>query len=173
MPCKTAVIILVLGTALLSGPVYADNMQIRGTLVEPPSCKVVNLDKGGSGAWPQSSIFELNFGGRVVASQIDKRVYRMKLNYQVECPPGQQTKMLILSLGGDNYYGQLKTNIDGLRVRFIRTVSAGETSFDVGREVVASPQDPPMLEAMLVREPGATLKSGPFYATATLTIHYF
>lgn len=150
--------------------VIADNtaiINLSGTLVEPPPC---TINDGGP--------ISIDFGDNVGINRVDGTNYTQKINYTITCEEDPHNNPWVMGL---TIVGT-KTSFDGAA---IQAQIDGSTSTDLGikmhldgkyftlnerREI--SQESPPVLEAVPLKNPGATLPEGPFHATATLLADY-
>lgn len=137
------------------------DMTFHGTLIEPPSCTVNDGNR-----------VDVDFGERVGINKVDGENYRQQLNYQVTCDKAVGgTWALKLSLSGsasgfDN--DALLTDRTGLGIR----VYQGDKPFPPNTTVKINLANPPRLDAVPVKQAGATLTEGAFEAWATLRADY-
>ncbi|MDC6117558.1 fimbrial protein [Serratia rubidaea] len=157
-------LLLLAGLLALTGGAWAEgdvDMMFHGTLVEPPPCTINNDDQ-----------IEVDFGNRVGINKVDGVNYRTALNYQITCQDrGAHNWALTLSLTGaqagfDNE--ALKTNMDNLGIRIYRD----DVPFTPNQTLEIDVNNPPRLEAVPVKQSGATLTEGAFEAWATLRADY-
>ncbi|HHQ4308821.1 TPA: fimbrial protein [Serratia fonticola] len=138
----------------------ADNLLFRGTLIEPPPCKI---NDGGQ--------VDVNFGERVGVNKVDGVNYLMAMDYRIICEPGVSGLDMTLTLSG------LPTGYDDAAIKTdradlgIRVLQNGQP-FTLDKPIDIDPNNPPTLEAVPVKTPGATLNEGTFEATATLQAQY-
>lgn len=146
--------------AVSSSLFAADNMLFRGTLIEPPPC---TIDDGG--------MVDVDFGERVGVNRVDGVKYLKALDYRITCEPGVTGLDMTLTLTG------LQTGYDAAAVQTdlpdlgIRVLQNGKP-FTLNIPLGIDPKNPPMLEAVPVKTPGATLTEGAFVATAMLKAEY-
>ncbi|WP_447885645.1 fimbrial protein [Serratia fonticola] len=137
------------------------DMTFHGTLIEPPPCSINNGDQ-----------IEVNFGERVGINKVDGVNYRQELSYQITCDnPGNGKWALKLSLsGGAAGFDRdaLLTDKANLGIR----VYQNDTPFTPNSTLKIDPANPPRLEAVPVKQAGATLTEGAFEAWATLRADY-
>lgn len=146
---------------VLSRPLYAaDNMRFSGVLIEPPSCKI-----------NEGEVVEVDFEERVGVTKVDGVHYMKKLDYLITCEKWASGLDLTLTLSGKKTLyddAAIQTNVDDLGIRILKN---GEP-FNINSSIVVDPKSPPTLQAVPVKTPGASLKKGPFMATATLKVEY-
>ncbi|WP_083615948.1 fimbrial protein [Pantoea sp. 1.19] len=145
------------------GATTTANIAFRGTLVLPPDC---TLNNGAN--------IEVDFTDRVGVNKIDGQNYRVPVNYQLHCESGADPQwQLRLSLSGTvaGFDKQaLQTSKADLGIR----IYLNDRPFTPGSSVpIGDPDQPPTLEAVPVKKPGATLKEGPFETWATLRADYY
>lgn len=145
----------------VTSPLYAaDNMLFHGTLVEPPPC---TINDGG--------MVDVDFGERVGVNKVDGVNYRQTLDYRITCEPGATGLDLSLTLYGqhaDYDAAAVQTDLADLGIQVLQN---GQP-FLINTPVAIDPTHPPVLEAVPVKKPGATLTGGVFVATATLKAQY-
>ncbi|HIE4390642.1 TPA: fimbrial protein [Serratia liquefaciens] len=145
----------------LSTPGWAkENMKFYGTLVEPPACTINN---GGN--------VDVDFGNRVGVKKVDGVNYLQPMNYQITCDPNANAWRMTLEITGKAAtYDKagVVTNITDLAIQ----IKQNGVAFELNKPIPISLTNPPQLEAVPVKRPGATLKEGPFEATATLKAVY-
>lgn len=159
--------VLLLTCGLMAGTTPAQardgeaDMTFHGTLIETPPCTINDGNQ-----------VEVDFGDRVGINKVDGENYRQQLNYQITCDkaPGGNWA-LTLSLSGsmsefDN--DALLTNKSGLGVR----VYQGDKPFTPNSSVKINLANPPRLDAVPIKQTGATLTEGVFEAWATLRADY-
>lgn len=159
-----AALLLLTPAALAAGnPV---NINLSGTLVEPPPCVVNNGEQ-----------IDIDFGERVGTSRIDGNNYKQPINYQVTCDDEATTLPWVLGL-----------KVTGAPASFdpaaVQAQIVGSSSMDLGIRLLLDGQSLELnkwadisqsggiLEAVPVQSPGATLPEGQFTATATLLASY-
>jgi type 1 fimbria pilin len=159
--------VLLLTCGLIAGitPVQAKDgeadMTFHGTLIEPPACTINDGNQ-----------VEVNFGDRVGINKVDGENYRQPLNYQITCDKAiGGTWALTLSLSGrvavfDS--DALLTDKTSLGIR----VYQNDTPFTPNSTVKINLDNPPRLDAVPIKQAGATLTEGAFEAWATLRADY-
>ncbi|HBC5220234.1 fimbrial protein [Serratia marcescens] len=154
-------IALVLVFGALSTPGQAaENMKFYGTLVEPPACTINN---GGN--------VDVNFGNRVGVKKVDGVNYLQPMNYQITCDPNANAWRMTLEIVGisANYdRAAVMTDVTDLAIQ----IKQNGVAFELNKPMAINLTNPPKLDAVPVKRPGATLKEGPFEATATLKAVY-
>ncbi|HGM5255352.1 TPA: fimbrial protein [Serratia marcescens] len=141
----------------------ADNeagLSFSGTLNEPPSCVINNGQR-----------IEVDFGQRVGIGKVDGRNYLQTVNYRIECEPGGNGQALGLTMvatasGFDN--AAVPTNVPDLAVRLLLAGNA----FVLNKRVAIDAANPPTLQAVPIKRPGAGLTPQAFSAQATLRADY-
>lgn len=138
----------------------ANNMLFRGTLIEPPPC---TINDGG--------MVDVGFGERVGVNKVDGVNYLKAMGYRITCEPGVSGLDMTLTLSGQpTGYDDAAVQTD-LADLGIRVLQNGKP-FALNTPLGIDPKNPPALEAVPVKTPGATLKEGAFVATATLQAQY-
>lgn len=138
----------------------AENMKFFGTLVEPPACTINN---GGN--------VDVDFGNRVGVKKVDGVNYLQPMNYQITCDPNANAWAMTLEIVGtpaDYDRAAVVTGVTDLAIQ----IKQNGVAFELNKPIPISLTNPPQLEAVPVKRPGATLKEGPFEATATLKAVY-
>lgn len=137
------------------------DMIFRGTLIAPPPC---TLNDGNQ--------VDVDFGARVGINKVDGVNYRQRLNYQLTCNnPLGGNWALTLSLSGNAAEFDreaLLTDKVNLGVRIYQN----DTVFTPNSTLKIDLANPPRLEAVPVKNAGATLTEGAFEAWATLRADY-
>ncbi|CAI1889905.1 MULTISPECIES: fimbrial protein [Serratia] len=152
--------LLLTGALSCGGLIAAENMTFSGTLVEPPPCTINNGER-----------IDIDFGERVGVSKVDGVNYLQPVNYRITCSPGTGNWGMTLTLigtktGYDN--AAVATNVEALGIQLRQ---AGKP-FELNKPLTINLNNPPVLEAVPVKQPGVTLKEGAFEATATLQAVY-
>ncbi|HIE3988124.1 pilus assembly protein [Serratia nevei] len=140
--------------------VFAVDMQIKGALIEPPTCQV---NDGG--------VIDVDFGERVGIKKVNGVNYTRNINYYIACQPGVKGWDLALELVGpiakfDS--SALQSDMLYLGVRVLHD----KKPFPPGTVLVVDKNAPPVLEAVPIAEDGASLAEGRFSAAATLLARY-
>lgn len=149
--------LLVLGWSLSQPLSAADNVQFRGTLIEPPPCTINDVD--------------IDFGDRVGVNKVDGVNYMKTIDYLITCEPGAIGLDMTLTLSGEQTGyddATIQTNVADLGIRVLHN---GQP-FTLDKPIDVDPKNPPTLEAVPVKTPGATLQEGAFVASATLRAQY-
>lgn len=136
-------------------------MNFHGTLLVPPPCTINDGDR-----------IEVNFGKHMGINKVDGVNYRQPVNYQITCGKGESgDAALTLSLKGTaTGFDQqaLLTDKSDLGIR----VYQNDKPFTPGSTLTIDQANPPRLEAVPVKNSGATLTEGKFEAWATLYAEY-
>ncbi|CAI1948980.1 MULTISPECIES: fimbrial protein [Serratia] len=144
-----------------SSPVQAaENMQFRGTLLTPAPCTL----NGGQR-------IDVDFGASLGVNTVDGINYRQTVDYQLVCEPGASGKTLGLTLTGPAAAydtATLQTSQAGLGIR----LTLGGQPFRLATRVLIEASAPPVLQAVPVKAPDATLTEGAFEVLATLLADY-
>lgn len=147
---------------LLLQPVWAVNprMQLNVSVeVLQPTCTFNNGQR-------QLSV---DFGDRVVISQIDGENYKKSIPYSLRCSGYSSTSMRFKLSGDRGYNSQyLTTNKTGLGLAFYM----GGRALPLNEWRSFNYLSPPTLESAPIKQSGANLSSGPFSSTATLLVEY-
>ncbi|CAI1920164.1 fimbrial protein [Serratia proteamaculans] len=138
----------------------AGNTLFYGTLNEPPACTINN---GGQ--------IDVDFGARVGVNKVDGQNYIQTVNYRISCEPGVSGVTLGLKVIGSatGFDGAaVQTNLTDLGIRLLQNSQA----FTLNKRMNIDAANPPILQAVPVKKPGAELKAGSFVVTATLLADY-
>ncbi|CRY55655.1 minor pili exported protein [Yersinia intermedia] len=158
MKCYSGTALLLICGALSPAGEAAENMNFYGTLVEPPSCSINN---GGN--------IDVDFGDRVGVKKVDGVNYLQPLNYQITCDSSASVGMMTLEIVGfpaDYDSAAVVTGVTDLAIQ----IKQDGVPFELNKPILISQFNPPQLEAVPVKRLGATLREGPFEATATLRV---
>lgn len=137
------------------------DITFHGTLIIPSPCTINDGNQ-----------VDVDFGDRMGISKVDGVNYRQRLNYQITCDPALgSSPALTLSLTGgaagfDNE--ALQTDKTGLGIRFYQN----DTPLPPNSTLKINLSNPPILEAVPIKQAGATLTEGAFEAWATLRADY-
>lgn len=137
-----------------------DNLQLRGTLIEPPPC---TINDGGQ--------VDVNFGNRVGVKKVDGVNYQQVMNYQITCDPSANTWDMTLEVTGTpaGYdTAAVTSDVADLAIQ----IKQNGVPFELNKPIPIRLTSPPVLSAVPVKRAGATLIEGPFEATATLRAVY-
>ncbi|WP_258090194.1 fimbrial protein [Serratia liquefaciens] len=152
---------LVLLCGVLSAAAQAaDNMKLHGTLVEPPACTINN-----------GADVDVDFGNRVGVKKVDGVNYLQPMNYQITCDPNANAWAMTLEIVGvraDYDSAAVVTGVTDLAIQ----IKQNGVPFELNKPIPIVLTNPPRLEAVPVKRPGAMLTEGPFEATATLKAVY-
>lgn len=138
----------------------SDNLILRGTLVEPPPC---TINDGGQ--------VDVNFGNRVGVKKVDGVNYQQVMNYQITCDPTASTWDMTLEIIGtpaDYDAAAVTSDVTDLAIQ----IKQNGVPFELNKPIPIRLTSPPVLSAVPVKRTGATLREGPFEATATLRAVY-
>lgn len=146
-------------------------MTFKGTLIEPPPCKV-----------DDSQPIEVNFGDQLGVNTIDGVAHAKPLIYQLNCQDTSSKRWkLILSLDGEaspfnenafktNSLTTNKTNENNLGILIYQE---NGTAFKPNSQLeITDAQNPPKLMAVPVKRPGSALIEGGFETLVTLLAQY-
>ncbi|MER2978037.1 MULTISPECIES: fimbrial protein [Serratia] len=137
----------------------ATTIKVTVTIVAPPPCVINN-----------NNLIEVNFGNDVMTTRIDGSYKKQPVVYSVECKnaPNNAMKLQIQgnSAGFDNEV--LQTNKDGLGVALLRNGNRQPINSWINFTYPTKPT----LEAVPVKQAGATLRGGDFSAGATMKVEY-
>ncbi|WP_244370721.1 fimbrial protein [Rahnella sp. ChDrAdgB13] len=153
--------LLVMSIALFCSSLLATEVQFQGTLIEPPPCTINN-----------DQAVLVPFGNNVGINKIDGVNYRQTVDYHLTCdstsPRDGLTLVLSTTAAASYDTAAVNTDITGLGVRLL--VDSAPAVFDTPIPVVEMAQ--PVIEAVPVKAPDASLAEGPFNATVTLKVVY-
>lgn len=134
-------------------------MTFHGTLIEPPACTI----EGGD-------LIDVNFGEQVGINKVDGKNYRRGFPHKITCE-GTGNWALTLSLKGERADFDdhaLATDRTDLGIRVYQNDKPFTPNSTLNIDISA----PPTLEAVPVKNIGATLTKGTFEAWATLQADY-
>lgn len=151
-----------LAALMLVGPLAqaaSTVIKVTVTIVAPPPCVINN-----------NNLIEVNFGSDVMTTRIDGSYKKQPIVYSVECKnaPNNAMKMQIQGIGAGFDGDVLKTNKDDLGVALLRNGNRQP----INHWVNFTYPNLPTLEAVPVRQAGATLSGGAFSAGATMKVEY-
>lgn len=150
-------------------PVFSGEVGVifTGTVISPPSCTV----SGGE-------TIDVDFGDRVVASDIDGNNYMQNLPYQVSCSTSNASYFdLKLSINSaqvspfDDAAVTTTLNPDDFAIKFI---VKGYEDYKVNDKIAISPSSPPVISVVPIKRPGVgnKLTGGNFESFVTLQAEY-
>lgn len=152
--CSVAVVL-----ALSSSLAYADNMLFSGTLINPPPCVINN-----------SGTITVDFGDDILTSRVDGAQYIKPVTYTLNCT-GAVSNALKMTIKGDGAGFDttvLKTSNSSLGIKLVRNSQL----LTLNSPFTFSYPTIPVLQAVPVKQTGATLSTGYFYGTATMVVEY-
>ncbi|NMY39626.1 MULTISPECIES: fimbrial protein [unclassified Pseudomonas] len=155
--CKQLAL-LVLCTAGINAAASA-NLAFTGTLVEPPLCTINN-----------GNTLTIDFKD-VGVNKVDGINYRLPMNYTITCAGSTLPWEMVLTVKGTASSFEsaaVQSSVTDLGIKLLQN---GQP-FQLNTPIVINPATPPALEAVPVKRPGSTLKSGGFSAAATLMAEY-
>lgn len=148
----------------------ADNttqINLSGTLIEPPPCTI----NGGK-------TIAVDFGSNVGTHRVDGSNYKQKISYFIKCESDPYNSPWVLGLkvvGTPTAFDEaaVQAQIDNssssdLGIKMI----LGGKPLKLNSRVEINQGEHPVLEAVPLQNPGATLPEGFFHATATLMAEY-
>lgn len=147
----------VLSIGLCSG--VTANLAFKGTLIEPPPC---TINSGSS--------IEIDFK-EVGVSKVDGENYREQVNYSITCSTGTLPWEMVLTIKGTTTTFEpaaVQSSVADLGVKLLQN---GQP-LRLNTALIIHPATPPVLEAVPVKRPGATLDPGGFTASVTLLAEY-
>ncbi|AKG68218.1 pilus assembly protein [Serratia fonticola] len=159
------ILLLTSGLAGVTGPAQAKDgeadITFHGTLITSPPCTINDDNR-----------IDVDFGERVGINKVDGVSYRQLINYQITCregDPGQWAMTLSLSGNAAGFDNEaLLTDKANLGIR----VYQNDQPFTPNTTLKIDRDNPPRLEAVPVKNTGATLTEGTFEAWATLRAEY-
>ncbi|CNH21890.1 minor pili exported protein [Yersinia massiliensis] len=147
--------------ALSSTLTYADDMLFTGTLITPAPCVISGGDT-----------LDVPFGENLGVNKIDGINYTRAVPYTAVCssPVGSAELGITIVSGAVTTFdpAAIQTNTPNLGIRILKNGSA----FTLNTRIPYDQSNPPVLQAVPVQAPGATLSEGSFEATATLLVDY-
>lgn len=152
--------VLLIGFSFCPPLLATENLLFQGTLISPPPCKINS-----------GNLVDVNFGERVGVNKVDGANYRQIIDYEISCEPGITGLDMTLTLSGPkNQYDNavVQTSLAGLGIKVLQN---GDP-FVLDKPIAIDPKNPPTLEAVPVKSPGATLKADAFVAMAILLAQY-
>lgn len=134
-------------------------IKVTVTIIAPPPCVINN-----------NNLIEVKFGNDVMTTRIDGSYKKQPVVYSVECKnaPNNAMKLQIQGIGADFDGEVLQTNKGGLGVALLRNGNRQP----INRWVNFTYPNLPRLEAVPVKQAGATLRGGEFSAGATMKVEY-
>ena len=144
----------------ISMPLQAvTNLTVKVTVVAPPAC-VINGNQ----------LIQVNFGNDVMTTRVDGSYKKMPVTYSVECKdmPNNAMKMQISGNSASFDRNVLQTNRADLGV----ALTSNGKQVPVNSWLSFTYPLKPTLEAVLVKQAGATLHGGAFSAGATMKVEY-
>ncbi|WP_434463193.1 fimbrial protein [Serratia plymuthica] len=134
------------------------DMVFYGTLNTPPACTINNGQE-----------VDVDFGERVGVNKADGQNYLQTINYRITCEPGGGVMVMAL-LGPVSGFDKaaLQTNITGLAIHILQDGQA----IELNKPINIAMDNPPVLQAVAVKQMGTELKSGAFSVAATLLVDY-
>lgn len=133
-------------------------IKVTVTIVAPPPCVINN-----------NNLIEVNFGNDVMTSRIDGNYKKQPVVYSVECKNAPNNAMKLQVQGTAGFDSEvLKTNKDGLGVALLRNGNRQP----INTWINFTYPNLPTLEAVPVKQAGATLSGGAFSAGATMKVEY-
>ncbi|MGP0843280.1 fimbrial protein [Serratia sp. CY83965] len=147
---------------LMFGPqaqAASTTIKVTVTIVAPPPCVINN-----------NNLIEVNFGNDVMTTRIDGSYKKQPVVYSLECKnaPNNAMKLQIQGTGAGFDSEVLQTNKDGLGVALLRNGSRQPINSWINFTYPTKPT----LEAVPVKQAGATLRGGEFSAGATMKVEY-
>lgn len=134
-------------------------IKVTVTIVSPPPCVINN-----------NNLIEVSFGSDVMTNRIDGSYKKQPVVYSVECKnaPNNAMKLQIQGTGAGFDGEVLQTNKDELGVALLRNGNRQP----INSWVNFTYPNLPTLEAVPVKQAGATLSGGEFSAGATMKVEY-
>ena len=142
------------------------DMQVRAILNAS-----VKLTKEGVKVLPEIEIpLTIDFKD-VGVNKVDGINYRLPMNYTITCAGSTLPWEMVLTVKGTASSFEsaaVQSSVTDLGIKLLQN---GQP-FQLNTPIVINPATPPALEAVPVKRPGSTLKSGGFSAAATLMAEY-
>lgn len=138
----------------------ADNLILKGTLLEPPPCE-----------FNMGETSQVNFGDRVGVRKVDGKNYKQRVNYKFVCDADLKPFLVTLLLTGETTSydnAAIQSDRDNLGIRML----IDGQPFTANMQVVMVHGRLPVIEAVPVKKPGSTLTAGAFSAAATIRVNY-
>ncbi|MEX3098860.1 fimbrial protein [Serratia ureilytica] len=149
------------GMALFCSSLLAADIHFQGALVEPPPCTINN-----------NKDLLVSFGNSIGVNKVDGSNYIQPVDYHLTCdntsPQAGLNLVLITTNPDSSDPAAVQSDIAGFGIRLL--VDGSPASF--GQLIPVDVASPPVLQAVPVKAPSATLAEGPFSATATLQVVY-
>ncbi|WP_447876619.1 fimbrial protein [Serratia fonticola] len=153
--CGLAALVLLYGPQVQA----IATIKVTVTIVAPPPCVINN-----------NNLIEVNFGNDVMTTRIDGSYKKQPVVYSVACKnaPNNAMKMQIQGTGASFDTEVLQTNKEGFGVALLRNGNRQP----INNWVNFTYPNLPILEAVPVKQAGATLSGGAFSAGATMKVEY-
>ncbi|HEJ7990411.1 TPA: fimbrial protein [Serratia liquefaciens] len=134
-------------------------IKVTVTIVAPPPCVINN-----------NNLIEVNFGNDVMTTRIDGSYKKQSVLYSVECKNASNNAMKMQIQGNSAVFDSevLQTNKDDLGIALLRNGNRQPLNAWLNFTY----PNLPTLEAVLVKQAGATLSGGVFSAGATMKVEY-
>lgn len=132
---------------------------VKVTIVSPPPCTI-----------NANSTLDVTFGNDVIISHIDGSYKKQPVPYSVVCKnmPKNAMKLQVQGTAAGFNASILKTNKNTMGIALLRNGNPQP----VNSWIAFTYPNLPTLEAVLVRQAGATLDGGDFSAGATMKVEY-
>lgn len=140
-----------------------NNLVLRGTLVEPPSCTLTGKNK-----------VEISFGEQIGIKKVAQEIYRQPVDLGLECDRGNLGWQLTLKWTGN----KAAFDSENATIRSDGQASLGVKMYAAGQPMAldsvlkVNGNSLPTLEAVLVQEEGAELEDGDFFAHASFLAEF-
>ncbi|MBW4217889.1 fimbrial protein [Enterobacter cloacae subsp. cloacae] len=153
--------VLYAAATLFCNNLLAADMNFQGTLVEPPACTINN-----------DQAVLVSFGDSVGVNKVNGSNYIQPVDYHLICDitSPQDGLNIMLSTTEPTTFdpAAVQSSVTGLGIRLL--IDGNPATF--GQPIPVNSSSTPVLQAVPVKGPGATLIEGPFSATATLQVVY-
>lgn len=154
--------LLVIGLSLLLGTMLAHAVTlvtVRVVVFVAPSCVINN-----------NQPITVDFTDAVMTTRVDGNNYLQPVKYTLACSNQLSNKMKIQIKGVDAEFanGALQTSNENLGI----ALSSGVTPLPVNGWINFTYPNLPVLQAVPVKRPGASLVGGIFSASATMVVEY-
>ncbi|WP_024547677.1 fimbrial protein [Siccibacter turicensis] len=158
-------LMVLIGFSFVESSQAADdlNLELTGTLIEPPACTI----NGGNTIY-------ISFGDKVSIKKVPDGIYRQPVELDIECEESNQAWSMTLSYMGNKaaFDPMLSTVTSDQQADFGVQLLMDDVPMMMNARWPVNAENLPRLEAVLVQKAGAELKEGPFTARAILRLEY-
>lgn len=154
---------------MTSGPLRAEeesspmNLELKGTLVDPPACTINN-----------GNTLSISFGDHIGIKKVASGIYLEDIPLDITCDESSLSWQLQLSVNGAaaGFDADNATLVSAEQPALGVKLYQNGTPFELGTTLNVNISTLPKLEGLLVQQEGAELEEGTFTATATLRAVY-